>query len=174
MNRIETIASPGTLSNETVLKLDDEFRKMPQVVIELQHQLSGGMYARTGIIKAGCCLIGAQHKTDHINILYGDISVSTDDGVKRLTGYHVLTTKAGNNRVGVAHSDTVWTTVCKTDETELDRIEDELVVESDRLQSRSPALPVKPFGELLCSEFLRPQSEPALQQVLAAHSSADC
>ena len=140
------------LTNEMVLRLDEECRKHPQVMVELQHQLSGGMYARTGVIKKGCYLIGAQHKTDHINILFGDISVSTDEGIKRLVGYHVLPTKAGNNRVGVAHEDTVWTTICKTEETDLTKIEDALVVESDRLQTRSPELPLKPFGELLCSE----------------------
>lgn len=142
----------GLSMNEAVKEFDAIAQKLPQVIVELQHQLSGGMYARTGVIKAGCYLIGAQHKTDHINIMHGDITVTTDDGVKRLTGYHVLPTKAGNNRAGVAHADTIWTTICRTDETELTKIEDDLVVESDRLQSRIPGIENKPFGELLCSE----------------------
>lgn len=126
--------------NDSVALLEGECLKQPQITISLQHDLSGGMYARTGVIKAGCLLIGAEHKTDHINIMYGDITVTTDDGVKRLTGYHVLPTKAGNKRAGVAHADTIWTTICKTDETELSKIEDGLVVGADRLQSRNPEI----------------------------------
>lgn len=138
--------------NELVRQLGHECGKLPQVNIDLQHDLSGGMYARTGVIKAGCLLIGARHKTDHINIMFGDISVTTDEGVKRLVGYHVLPTKAGRSRAGVAHSDTVWTTICKTDETDISKIEDELVVESSQLQSRRPELTSNTEGELLCSE----------------------
>jgi hypothetical protein len=139
------------ITNDAVRVLEQECLKQPQVQIGLTHHLSGGMYARTGVIKAGCLLIGAEHKTDHINIMYGDISVTTDDGVQRLTGYHVLPTKAGKKRAGVAHADTVWTTICRTDETELSKIEDELVVESNQLQSRNQEL-TNDKEELPCLE----------------------
>lgn len=141
------------VENDLVLTLLKECRNLPQAVIEIQHHLSGGMYARTGVIKAGHLLVGAKHKTDHINIMYGDISVTTDDGVKRLTGYHVLPTKAGNNRAGIAHADTVWTTICKTDETELSKIEDDLVVESSELQSRNPGITHEINGGTKCLDY---------------------
>lgn len=137
---------------ELVKKLDEEVSKLPQETIPLQHQVSGGMYARTGVIKAGCLLIGAKHKTDHINVMFGDISVTTDEGIKRLTGYHVLPTKAGMKRAGIAHADTVWTTICKTEKTDLREIEDDLVEEAERLQSRGPELEHQKLGELICSE----------------------
>ncbi|MES9740365.1 hypothetical protein ABWK46_24015, partial [Peribacillus frigoritolerans] len=35
----------------------------------------------------------------------------TDDGVQRLTGWHVLPASSGTKRVGVVHADTYWTTV---------------------------------------------------------------
>lgn len=127
-------------TNDAIRKLEADCLKLPQIQIGLWHHLSGGMYARTGVIKAGCVLVGAEHKTDHFNVMCGDITVTTDDGVQRLTGYHVLPTKAGKKRAGVAHIDTIWTTICKTDETELSKIEDDLVVESDRLQSCFPEL----------------------------------
>ena len=120
----------------TVEALEVEILKAPQVDLQTTHKLSGGVYARTIIIPAGTVLTGAAHKKDHINIMQGDITVSTDDGMKRLTGQHVLETKAGNKRVGFAHADTVWTTVCHTNLTEIDAIEHELVEEPERLQSR--------------------------------------
>ena len=63
--------------------------------------------------------------------MQGDITVSTDEGMKRLIGQHVMATKAGNKRVGLAHADTIWTTVCHTNLTDIEAIEEELVEESE-------------------------------------------
>ena len=133
-----------------VKRLEDEILKAPQVDLETLHCLSGGMYARTITIKEGTVLTGATHKTDHVNIVSGDISVTTDEGVKRFTGYHVLPTKAGSKRAGYAHTDTMWTTVCKTDLVCIEDIEDELVEESANLQTRLNAIghtELKEIGE---------------------------
>lgn len=133
-----------------VKRLEEELLKLPQSDLETQHCLSGGMYARTIMIKAGDAITGATHKTDHVNIVCGDISVTTDEGVKRFTGYHVLPTKAGSKRAGYAHTDTMWTTVCKTDLVCIEDIEDELVEESANLQTRLNAIghtELKEIGE---------------------------
>ena len=142
MSELQTISA--------VKKLEDEILKAPQVDLETQHCLSGGMYARTITIRAGTVLTGATHKTDHVNIVSGDISVTTDEGVKRFTGYHVLPTKAGSKRAGYAHIDTMWTTVCKTDLVCIEDIEDELVEERANLQTRLNAIghtELKEIGE---------------------------
>lgn len=120
-----------------VQRLEHEIGKLPQVDLRTEHVLSGGMYARTITIPAGTSLTGASHKTDHLNLVMGDITVITDEGVKRLTGLHVLATKAGMKRAGFAHADTRWTTVCKTDSTCLADIEADLVEEPERLQTRT-------------------------------------
>lgn len=133
-----------------VKRLEEAILQTPQVDLETQHCLSGGMYARTITIKAGTVLTGATHKTDHVNIVHGDISVTTDAGVKRLTGYHVLPTKAGSKRAGYAHADTMWTTICKTELVCIEDIEDELVEESANLQTRANAIEhteMKEIGE---------------------------
>lgn len=119
-----------------VQRLEAMILEAPQVDLNTMHALSGGMYARTIFIPAGTVLTGATHKTDHLNIVCGDISVSTDEGMKRMTGYHVITTKAGMKRAGFAHADTVWTTICKTDSTDIEAIENELVEEAEKLQTR--------------------------------------
>ena len=128
------------VTKDSIQRLEEMILSGPQVDLNTKHALSGGMYARTIFIPAGTVLTGATHKTDHLNIVCGDISVSTDDGMRRMTGYHVITTKAGMKRAGFAHADTIWTTVCKTDNTDIEEIESELVEEADRLQTRSPML----------------------------------
>ena len=112
----------------------------PPVDIATLHNLSGHVYARTMFIPAGCCLVGATHKTDHINIVLGDITVTTASGPMRVTGYRLLPAQAGHKRAGYAHADTVWTTICSTTKSSLEEIENELVVESADLLTRQPSL----------------------------------
>jgi hypothetical protein len=79
------------------------------------------------LIPKGTVLTGAIHKTEHLCIVSGDISVTTDDGMKRITDAHaILTSKAGAKRAGFAHEDTYWTTVHATEETDLDKLVEEL------------------------------------------------
>ena len=134
-------------NREALEVLEAAIGSMPQVDVQTQHHLSGGMYARTIFIPAGSVIVGTTHKTDHINVMIGDIEVSTDHGMVRLTGYNVLETKAGMKRHGYAYADTYWTTVCKTANTDLEAIENELVEEPERLQTRRLALTK---GEALC------------------------
>jgi hypothetical protein len=83
-----------------------------------------------------------------MNVMVGDITVTTDTGMKRLTGYNVFPTQAGMRRVGYAHSDTYWTTLVHTEETELDKIEEDLTPDSHKLQTRKLALESKPINTL--------------------------
>lgn len=114
--------------------------QMPQVTITTEHVISGGMYARTIDIPAGVYLTGAAHKTDHLCVCMGDIEVLTDEGPRRLTGLHVLATKAGMKRAGYTHAPTRWTTICRTSLTDIEAIEAELVEEPEKLQTRRNAL----------------------------------
>jgi hypothetical protein len=131
------IANP---SPERVLELEADLLQRPQVDLQTTHHLAGGVYARTIFIPAGVALTGAAHKVDHINIMCGDIMVSTDQGMQRLTGHQVFTAKAGSKRVGRAYSDTTWTSVFHTDLTSIEEVENELVYEPETLQTRSTLL----------------------------------
>jgi hypothetical protein len=115
-------------------------RKHPQVVVDTQHHLVNGMYARTGFIPAGTVIAGCTHKTDHISILFGEALITLDDGPKELSGYNVLPTKKGMTRAIYAVSDCWMTTICKTEGTELAEIEDGQVEEAHTLQTRNPEL----------------------------------
>jgi len=135
-------------SRKQVELLEAALLSIPQVDLKTSHVLSGKVYARTIQIPAGTVLTGATHKKDHVNVVYGDITVTTDDGPKRFTGYHVLPTMAGSKRAGFAHADTCWTTICHTELTDIEEIEDELVEESASLQTRQLQLPKTEFKEL--------------------------
>jgi hypothetical protein len=100
--------------------------------LPLKHHLCNGVYMRELHIPAGTCLTGKIHKTAHLNvILQGDISVMTEDGIKRIAGPCVIQSQPGLKRAGFAHADTIWMTVHAIDKTDIAEIEDELVEDSD-------------------------------------------
>lgn len=133
---------------DRVNELEALILQVPQTDLQTRHELSGGVYARSIFIPAGTVLTGARHKKDHVNIVFGDITVSTDDGMKRITGYHVIPTKAGMKRVGFAHADTAWTTVCHTELTDIEEIENELVEEAEKLQTRQLTIATETVNRL--------------------------
>lgn len=128
---ISLMASP-----EAVRELERHMMQLPQVDLSTEHVVHGGMCARTILIPAGTVLTGALTNCDNICVMQGDISVTTDDGTVRLTGFHVLPAQAGFKRAGWAHSDTYWTTVWPTQLTDIAAIEDEMTSESSLLQTR--------------------------------------
>lgn len=129
------------VSREKIERLESYLRNVPQVDLQTKHYISAGMYAREITIPAGTVLTGAAHKFDHLNICHGDIIVWTEDGMKRLTGHHTMASRAGAKRVGMAIHDTVWTTIHRTDETDIEKLEEMLTDEAERLQTRRLGLP---------------------------------
>lgn len=102
-------------------------------VLELpvKHHFSRGVYARELFIPKGTVLVGKIHKYSQINIVSkGDISVLTEDGVKRVKAGDTIVSSPGIKRAGFAHEDTIWTTIHGTHETDLERLEDELIAAS--------------------------------------------
>jgi len=133
MNALDLFTNP---TEEKIDQYESILGEMQQVDLNTTHSVSGGVYSRTIFIPAGVSLVGATHNKDHINIMCGDITVTTDTGMKRLTGYNVFATKAGMRRVGYAHTDTYWTSVIHTTETDIIKIEEDITPDSHKLQTR--------------------------------------
>ncbi len=74
------------------------------------HHFADGLYSRTCLVEAGCFIDGAEHLGEHLCSAAGDITVFTEGGHSRFTGYHVVTSLPGAKRIGFAHRDTWWTT----------------------------------------------------------------
>lgn len=133
MSDVAVLESTGVahLARDKILRLEDEVGALQQVDLPLRHYFSRGVYARELTIPAGVVLVGKIHKFSQINILLkGEMSVLTDDGVKRVRAPFVFESPPGVKRAGFAHEDSVWMTVHGTNETDLDRLEDELIAKS--------------------------------------------
>ena len=109
----------------------------PQVELPLRHYFTPGLYAREMFIPKGTVLTGAVHKTEHLSVFVGDITVWTEEGMRRLTGAHTLTSKPGAKRVGYAHEDTYCTGFFPNpdDETDVFELETRLCESPERLQN---------------------------------------
>ena len=123
-------------SQDEIRYFQSELLKLPQVEIETTNLIHAGMYARTIMIPAGVVLVGAIMNKDSVCISSGDITVTTDDGSVRLTGYHVIPALGGKKRVGLAHQDTYWTSVFKSNASTVDEAEIEMTIEHEKLQTR--------------------------------------
>ena len=120
---------------ETILKFEDALSKLPDeegVVLEKTvHHFAPGVYAREMTIYAGTVLTGKIHKTEHLNIISkGKIVVVSPEGRKIIEAPHTMVSKPGIKRVGYALEDTVWTTIHVTDETDLEKIEDQVIAKT--------------------------------------------
>lgn len=108
-----------------------------QAEMPLRHFFAKGLYARELTIPKNCVLTGAIHKHQHINIVVkGDISVVTEEGVKRIQAPYVMVSEPGTKRAGFAHEETVWITVHACEATDVPAAEIELVTNSHQEYER--------------------------------------
>lgn len=119
----------------SILKIEAVMMAMTdhQIEIKTTHHFAPGVYMREIFIPKGATLTGKIHKTEHLNILsQGDLSVWTENGMKRLKASTVVKSLPGIKRVGHAHEDSVWITVHPnaTKETDVDKIEEMLIAKS--------------------------------------------
>lgn len=122
-------------ARDKILRLEAAMLEMKDHHIEIKttHHFAPGVYMREIFIPKGTTLTGKIHKTEHLNILsQGDLSVWTEDGIKRLKASTVIKSQPGIKRVGYAHEDSVWITVHHnaSDETDTDKIEEMLIAKT--------------------------------------------
>lgn len=118
-----------------ILALEAVMLAMPEHQIEIKttHHFAPGVYMREIFIPKGTTLTGKIHKTEHLNILsQGDLSVWTEEGIKRLSASTVIASQPGVKRVGYAHEDSVWITVHPnvSEARDVESIEASLVVDT--------------------------------------------
>lgn len=118
-------------------RLEVEMIRKPAVELPVEHRFTnatpgrpgGGVYCRTIFMPAGTLLTSKIHKTQHqYFILRGKVSVWTEfEGWVTLEAPHHGTTEPNTRRVLYIHEDTTWTTCHPTDETDVAKIEADII-----------------------------------------------
>jgi hypothetical protein len=94
----------------------------------LKHTIVGGLYIREIFMPKGQLISTGIHKKEHpYFILQGDVSVLTDQGIKRVKApYHDIT-KPGTKRLIFIHEDTIWVTVHATEKESVEEILEDIL-----------------------------------------------
>jgi len=113
---------------EQISRLQGEMMKMPQVELPTEHYFSDGMYCRKLQRPAGTLIVGKVHKKDHLFLCAsGEIIAWSEKGMVTLRAGDIIESKAGTKRVTLAVEDSIGITFHRTDKTDLDEIESELI-----------------------------------------------
>lgn len=136
-------------SEQDIWELQRALSKLPQIEPVSTHYFADGMYCRSVYRDAGTLVVGKVHKKEHFFILAdGEMSVwSADVGVKRVKAPYVWVSKPGTKRVTYAHTNSTAVTVHRTDLTDLDAIEKELIEDDPSAMYGSGNTLLKPVLE---------------------------
>jgi quercetin dioxygenase-like cupin family protein len=119
---------PNHVSREQIESLQAQMVTMPQAELVTEHQFSPGMYMRKLFRPAGTLIVGKVHKEPHFFLCAkGEIIAWTESGMKRLQAGDAIESKPGTKRVTLAVTDAIGITIHRTDKTDLDEIEAELI-----------------------------------------------
>ena len=112
----------------SIIKLQNKMLSGPQVHIPTVHRFSKGIYSREITIPAGVCLVGAKHLTQHFFVIsQGNCVINDGDSKKLYRAPYQGITAPGTKRAITALSETVFTTFHVTDETDIDKIECDII-----------------------------------------------
>ncbi len=103
--------------------------ELPQVELPTEHYFADGMYCRRLARAAGVLIVGKVHKREHFYIIAaGRVRVWCEtDGARDYKAGDVIVSAPGSRRATYAIEDSVSITVHRTSETDIERIEQELV-----------------------------------------------
>ena len=119
-------------TRDQIDRLQAEMATMPQAELQTEHFFSPGMYCRRVFRPAGTLIVGKVHKEPHFFLCaMGEIIAWTETGMRKLQAGDVVECKPGTKRVTLAVTDAIGMTIHKTDKTDLDEIETELIEPDD-------------------------------------------
>ena len=123
---------PQQVSKDQIDELHRQMLSMPQAELQTEHHFSPGMYMRKVFRPAGTLIVGKVHKAPHFFLCAaGEIIAWTENGMKHLMPGDVVESQPGTKRVTLAVTDAIGITIHRTDKTDLDELEAELIEPDD-------------------------------------------
>ena len=121
------IISP--VSREKIDALQAVIMEMPQCQdLPTDHYFNGGMYCRRLWRPAGTMIVGKVHKEPHFFLCAaGEIIAWSETGMRHMMPGDVIESQPGTKRIILALTDAIAINVHKTDKTDLDEIEADLL-----------------------------------------------
>lgn len=120
----------------SLTSVQDKLLALPQVEIQTDHIIHGGMYTRTIRLGPEVVLMGALVKIPTMLIVSGRTKVFTGESWIELIGYHVIPARAGRKQIFVAQEETSITMIFPTDARTVEEAEQQFTDEHEALMSR--------------------------------------
>lgn len=106
----------------------------------INHHFSAGVYAKETLIPAEHVLVQHKHKFSHLSILAsGSIELMVDGERKIIHAPACLTIEADKHHGVKSLTDVVWYCIHATECTDLDEVDEVLIVPSDQAQAQELA-----------------------------------
>ena len=139
---------------DKVAALKSAMLRMPQWQAEphTKHFFADGVYARWLARPAGVTIVGRVHKREHLYfVVSGTIKVTTDEGIREITGPQIVLSKPGTQRAVYAVTDALCVVFVRYDSEsrDLGDVEAELV-EADPESPYLPGNQLPLLGETAC------------------------
>lgn len=110
---------------EKVNLAQSEMEKMPQLEMKYEHIFSDGIYARKLYIPKDAVVVGKIHKYANLNLMVkGKMQLVTDTEVIIVEAPFEIVSPPNTKRMARALEDTIWITILRTDEINIEKIED--------------------------------------------------
>ena len=107
-----------------------------QIDVPVFHHFAPNVYLRQMDAPAGTLLVTKMHRTEHfLIVLKGTATVYSADGLLQVAGPQIIRTMPGTKRVIYFHDDSSWMTVHPTSLTDLDEIEQALIVPESEIDT---------------------------------------
>ena len=104
--------------------------QMPQVELSTEHLFADGMYCRALFRPADTTIVGKVHRREHFYVvLSGEVTVVGDGYREHIKAPRIIVSQPGTKRAVYAHVDSLCATFHRTNSTDLEEIERELVEE---------------------------------------------
>ncbi len=94
----------------------------------LKEYFVGGAYTRQLFIPKGVTIVSKLWNKERLWIIaYGDVSIMTETGIKRVQGAHVEIPPLGSKTALYTHEDTLWFAITGAEATNSDDVENEVI-----------------------------------------------
>jgi len=126
-----------------IKELQAECLKLPQVELTPVHYFADGIYGRELTIPAGLVVVGKIHRHEHlINLLKGEATIYTDEGMVRIKAPHTWVSKPGTKRALYTHKECSFMAyhLNPTNSRDVEELERDIIIPEDDEQAYLEAL----------------------------------
>jgi len=120
----------------TIKALERAMEEIPGVIhgkeYPVTHTFHGDVYSRRIEMPKDMLIVGRMHMKDNFLTIVGDVTIWTEEGMKRLKGTNVLKTRPGVKRVIYAHEASTLITFHYCPEQDIEKVEQMIFADVDK------------------------------------------